>query len=246
MTQSRASLATWVTIINLQMNNAEIVPASELQFAGAPIQELAPKNFWKVCRISSQELMENAQTGDILLFTGKTMQDSIIRGITGSKFDHVGMLVKYEKSGQVLIFESLHGKGVSRWDWQEYERSNYWQNNYSKIVYRRLIGVERSEDFRKTVQQFMTETLGKPYRMLSNVLGAQDTDDHLPEKIRTKAGFFCSELIACQLKRLGLLDPNIPSTQYWPGQFSTENPSQSIQLLNDSFYSEEITVELQK
>lgn len=37
MTQSRASLATWVTIINLQMNNAEIVPASELQFAGPPI-----------------------------------------------------------------------------------------------------------------------------------------------------------------------------------------------------------------
>ena len=106
--------------------------------------------------------------------------------------------------------------------------------------------MERSEEFRRTVQQFMTETLGKPYRMLSNVLGSQDNDDHLPANIRTKAGFFCSELIACQLKRLGLLDPNIPSTQYWPGQFSTENPSQSIQLLNDTFYSEEITVELQK
>ena len=189
--------------------------------------------------------MENAQTGDILLFTGKTMQDSIIRGITGSKYDHVGMLVKYEKSGQVLIFESLHGKGVSRWDWHEYEKSNYWRNNYSKIVYRRLIGVERSEEFRKTVQQFMIETVGKPYRMLSNVLGVQDQEDHLKEKVREKAGFFCSELVACCLKRLGLLDPTVPATQYWPGQFSTENETTSIQLTQDSFYSEEITVELQ-
>mmetsp|Transcript_27311 Transcript_27311/g.33969 ORF Transcript_27311/g.33969 Transcript_27311/m.33969 type:complete len:101 (-) Transcript_27311:553-855(-) len=100
------------------MSNTEIVPASELQQVPCQPVELAPSNFWKVCRITSQELMQNAQTGDILLFTGKTMQDSIIRGITGSKYDHVGMLVKYEKSGQVLIFESLHGKGVSRWDWQ--------------------------------------------------------------------------------------------------------------------------------
>ena len=81
------------------MNNAEIVPASDMQVARNLPMEVAPRNFWKVCRISSQELMENAQTGDILLFTGKTMQDSIIRGITGSKYDHVGMLVKYEKSG---------------------------------------------------------------------------------------------------------------------------------------------------
>lgn len=73
------------------------------------------------------------------------MQDSIIRGITGSKYDHVGMLVKYAKTGQVLVFESLNGKGVSRWDWQEHQRSDYWRKNYSKIVYRRLLGVERND-----------------------------------------------------------------------------------------------------
>ena len=54
------------------------------------------------------------------MFTGKKMQDKLIRGVTGSKYDHVGMLVKYEKTGQLLIFESLAGKGVSRWDWQQF------------------------------------------------------------------------------------------------------------------------------
>ena len=47
------------------------------------------------------------------------MQDSLIRGVTRSKYDHVGILVKYAKSGQVVIFESLLGKGVSRWDWNQ-------------------------------------------------------------------------------------------------------------------------------
>ena len=134
------------------------------------------------------------------------MQDRLIRGVTGSKYDHVGMLVKYQKSGQVLLFESLTGKGVSRWDWQEYHRNDYWKQNYTKIVYRRLLGVERDERFKQTVQDFMVETIGKPYRMLSNVLGARDQDDHLQEKVASKSGFFCSELIACCLKRLELLD----------------------------------------
>lgn len=43
--------------------------------------------------------MESAQTGDILLFTGKQIKDSIIRGVIGSKYDHVSMLIKYPKSG---------------------------------------------------------------------------------------------------------------------------------------------------
>ena len=111
----------------------------------------------------------------------------------------------------------MAGKGVARWDWSEYEQNNYWRDNYSKIVYRRLLGVERNEKFRKTITEFMVETLGKPYRMLGNIMGAQDNDDHTKEKIAGKAGFFCSELIACCLKRLALLDQNVPSTKYWPG-----------------------------
>lgn len=32
-------------------------------------------------------------------------------------------------------------------------------------------------------------------------------------------GFFCSELVAAALKKMGLLDPKISSSQYWPGKF---------------------------
>ena len=30
-------------------------------------------------------------------------------------------------------------------------------------------------------------------------------------------GFFCSELVAAVYKTIGLLDPKVASTQYWPG-----------------------------
>ena len=78
-------------------------------------------NFWKVCQISSSELLYSAKTGDILLFTGNSMQDRIIRTVTGSNYDHVGMLIKYQKTGEVFVFESLTGVGVQRWSWQHYQ-----------------------------------------------------------------------------------------------------------------------------
>ena len=88
----------------------------------------------------------------------------------GSRYDHVGMLVKYPKSGQLVLFESLQGKGVCRWDWntlsaKDDKGSTYWKENYSKVVYRRLMGVERDEAFVKTVQELVSQTVGMPYRM---------------------------------------------------------------------------------
>ena len=94
-----------------------------------------------------------AQTGDILLFTGTSMQSQLLRTIMRSNYDHVGLLVKYPKSGQLIMLESLQGKGVCRWDWNTLSAkgSSYWRDNYSKVVYRRLMGVERDDAFVKTV-----------------------------------------------------------------------------------------------
>ena len=58
-------------------------------------------------------------------------------------------------------------------------------------------------------------------------------------------GFFCSELIALALKRLKLIDSSIAPNKYWPGSFSTENPSNEIKLQGDAFYSEEFTLDLE-
>ena len=89
------------------------------------------------------------------MFTGKQFNDSLIRIGSGSQYDHVSILVKYPKSQQVVVFESLAGTGVCRWDWKTLKEKNYWKDNYSKIVYRKLMGVERDEEFWSTFSKFM-------------------------------------------------------------------------------------------
>ena len=52
--------------------------------------------------------------------------------------------------------------------------------------------------------------------------------------------FFCSELIAAIYKKVGILDPNISSAYYWPGNFSTEK---SLPLLKGAKLSHEMLIE---
>ena len=170
----------------------------------------------------------------------------MLRGLTGSKYDHVGMLIKYPNTGQLVLFESLFGTGVCRWDWSTLHKQAYWRNNYSKVVYRRLLGVERNEDFRQTVLKFMKKTLGHPYELNVNKIMRRDIAQDMLENgdFRPEKGFFCSELIAYLFMQLKLIKSDRPASHFWPGNFSSENSEQSIKLNDDAFFSEEFTLDL--
>jgi hypothetical protein len=88
-------------------------------------------------------------------------------------------------------------------------------------VYRKLLGIERDDKFRQTVQQFMQKTIGKPYRLnASCLLGYEDE--------KKAGGYFCSELIAKLLQTLNLLPEEARATSFWPGDFSLEKPENAI------------------
>ena len=55
-------------------------------------------------------------------------------------------------------------------------------------------------------------------------------DQDSAEKIRDNKSFFCSELVATAYKRLGLLEKEKAASQYWPGEFSAENPETQIKF----------------
>ena len=50
--------------------------------------------------------------------------------------------------------------------------------------------------------------------------------------------------MAILFKRLKLLVTNKPASYFWPGNFSNENPEQSIKLSDDAFFSEEFSLDL--
>lgn len=120
------------------------------------------------------------------------------RMLTGSRFDHVGVMLKYHKSGHIQIFESLRQNGVNKWNWTNFINKKQYQL-YDKIVYRKLNLYGRTkefwdrETFDKAVFKFVVQTVGNPFRLsLDAIIGSGAPPLNQAFKDR---GFFCSELI---------------------------------------------------
>lgn len=71
-----------------------------------PVQSvLAEKRFWRNERISMRSFEDSADTGDLLLFRGKTLSCSLQRSVTRSEYDHVALILRYS-SGDLYLFEA--------------------------------------------------------------------------------------------------------------------------------------------
>ena len=79
-----------------------------------------------------------------MLFTTKTTTSKIQRMLTGSQYDHIGMMIKYPKSGHIQIFESLTSSGVSKWNWENFVTEKQYRS-YDKIAFRKLNLFGRTE-----------------------------------------------------------------------------------------------------
>ena len=60
--------------------------------------------------------MEEADTGDILLFRSSTYNAMAQRTFTGSYYDHVAFILKFE-SDQIVLLEATGEKGVALCTW---------------------------------------------------------------------------------------------------------------------------------
>ena len=95
--------------------------------------QLTDNKEFKYPRITNQEFLAMAETGDILLFQGKSKGSALQRLITWSKYDHVAVVLKW-MDDKVLIFESTGENGVDILDWNLFIEKG-WPSLYHKIVY---------------------------------------------------------------------------------------------------------------
>lgn len=86
------------------------------------------------------------------------------------------------------------------------------------------------------LEDFIKQTIGKPFKLNPTKLLRNTNEGDRKDKIKENKGFFCSELVATGYKRLGLLDPTIAASKYWPGDFSSE---QQMKLLKGAKLGEE-------
>ena len=115
------------------------------------------KDFWKWLRWSEKDFINNASTGDILLFKGKSFFSKFLRFITGGEYDHVGLLFKF--GDKLVLFESTRTLGVNLLDWKLFIRNKY-HKFYSKLAYRKL-HYDLSENEIEALETFAETVKGK-------------------------------------------------------------------------------------
>ncbi|CAD8116172.1 unnamed protein product [Paramecium sonneborni] len=193
--------------------------------------------FWRTDRISFEQFQKIGDTADILLFRGTGANCLIQRGLTGSDYDHAALLLRFP-SGSLYILEATGCYGVGLCSWQDMIAER-WFELFDKIVIRRL-EIERDHKFLSTVQEFVTENIGKKYsltpmKLLKQKSTVQDINKQANKEERT---FFCSELVAALYKKLEIFDQQKSSAQYWPGNLSSEN--KGLVILKGKLHPEQL------
>lgn len=67
-----------------------------------------------------EDLMKEAEPGDLLFFGGERWWSKLIKLRTWSRWSHVGMVVDKDNEGRVLVCEALEGYGVRTVDAEEW------------------------------------------------------------------------------------------------------------------------------
>ena len=94
--------------------------------------------------------------------------------ITGSAYDHIAILLRYS-NGKIVIFECLRDTGVNVCDWSKF-LAKKWFNLYSKVVYRKL-HFQKGDDFVKNLENFVRQTVGKPFKLsITKLLKSKKND----------------------------------------------------------------------
>lgn len=187
---------------------------------------LKETRFWKKWdRISEENFLKEADSGDILLFTGKTVMSGITRKITNSNYDHVAMILTFVDDPEIYFLEST-SSGVHITTWNQLK--TYKDKLYQRVVWRRL-NWERNPQFWEILGTFVNAvddmryniSLKKLLRRKSTLLNESEIldTDRVVKKGRT---FFWSELVAKAYKTLGILVSSKSWTTIYPKHFSTK------------------------
>ena len=176
-------------------------------------------------------------TGDIILFEGKSWLSYLLEFGQGSKYSHVGIFLKSptflhpDWSGNYILqagYESdavdeeskkhLCGVQVTPFD-VIVENS---RKNGCKLWHRKLV-CTRGINFYKNFKEGYDMTIDKPYDFnifdwISAKIDLEIKQDWIP--IRNTNRFFCSALAAFMYVKLGYLEKDLPWSVIAPTQFS--------------------------
>ena len=170
-------------------------------------------------------------TGDLILFSGKSKLSGVVQWGSLSKWSHVGMVLKVQDPEFILIYQATPSTDVEDF-FLKRENPGVQINLLSHVidsyeggvVYRKL-HVDRDQKMFDSLSAFRKEVQGRPFEesnweiikaCYDGPLGSNQEED--------LSSLFCSELVAEAYQRMGLLKCNTQggkiSNEFTPCDFS--------------------------
>lgn len=207
-------------------------------------------------QIDLNEMLQEADTGDIILFSNPFFGTKLLQWATDSKWDHVGMILKYSNNPlETIIIESagcgvficyardrliqcLEDKDPSIIGWRRLGDRKFLNPQWKKLMHReaeRLIDTPYERNFSDFVKAWIGEDEAAKY-VLSSFGGSLGEGATKGEDLDS---LFCSELCAYMLKFGALMEPTKErdSNAYAPRDFASQ--TNSSLTLKKQFYLEQ-------
>ena len=167
--------------------------------------------------VHASELYRVVNPGDVILFRTRSTLSEIQRIVTYAEFDHIGMVSCREDSDRLWLLEACGDKVVCL---PLVPRMKAYAKEYAEtIAIRRFESPEITEKMLAELATFTEEVKGKPYSCTPGKLLRRNSKGDGLESSKQE-GFFCSELVAAALKRMGLLDRKMANSYFWPGSYN--------------------------
>lgn len=176
--------------------------------------------------IPSDEAIDDAQTGDIWLFRGRTMADKAIRVATNSPVNHVAMVVALDDLPPLLWHTELGRTLEDVWTGDHHRGAQLnrladaytvWTGKYAQRAYLRQFDGEITRAMEDELLRVIAAYDAKPFPTTSRVASRWVAGRFRHEA--TGEAVYCAQLMAITFRRMGLLDPKHPSNWYDPGKF---------------------------
>ena len=194
-----------------------------------------------------ESIRDTLDTGDLVLFSGTSHVSNFLKLCTFSKWSHVGMVVRIPDWDQVLLWESTtlgHVQdfidGKAKRGVQTVLLSERIRAYRGDVAIRQLTRFERTDEMRHSLCAFRRWAKNRDYEQRTLELIRAAYDGPFGENQEDLSSLFCSELVAEAYQRMGLLSDDLPSNEYTPRDFSSEN--KRLAILGGAMLTDEIEV----
>ena len=195
------------------------------------------------------DIMGDLESGDILLFSGATLNGNFIKASTKSEWSHVGLVYKDNTTVLKMIESStnhahLHDcdTGTPNWGVEKVSLlDKVYSSFYDKVAVRRLIlpgGRAEREVKSKQLHDFYESKMGIPYEefkleMVKAYFNWNTAND------KSRDTLFCSEFVALAYLKLGLLDQDKIPSNVLQWEFSSQE-NMAAELSQGAYLQSEV------